>query len=248
MGPALVATSVGIAGAVLGVWLTGAHKRSRVVVPFSAGVLVGVALFFLLPELIVEIGWLRSVLLFAAGYLLLYALNRVYPVCPTCSHDHDHNACATILHGFAAPLITASAVHSFLDGWSIATAGEAVAVSIRLAVPVAIAVHKIPEGVALGGILRASIRSRWTTLGWCALAQGFTLVGGGLALALGPHLGTHWTTYPLAVAGGCFFYLGFHAVHEEWKRRGAGSAFVPALTGGAAAAVLQRGFHVIFGF
>jgi zinc transporter ZupT len=91
------------------------------------------------------------------------------------------------------------------------------------------------------------MRSRWTTLGWCALAQGCTVAGGGLGLALAPHMGSHWVTYPLAVAGGCFFYLGFHAVHEEWKRRGAGSAFVPALTGGAAAAVLQRGFHAIFG-
>ena len=243
-----MATAVGIGGAVVGLWLTGAHRRSRIVVPFSAGVLLGVALFFLLPELIADIGWLPSILLFGAGYLVLFTVNRyLYPVCPTCSHDHDHNACATVLHGFAAPLITASAVHSFLDGWSIATAGEAVAVGIRLAVPVAIAVHKIPEGVALGGILRASVRGRWATLGWCALAQGFTLVGGGVGLALAPHLGTRWVTYPLAIAGGCFFYLGFHAIHEEWKRRGARPAFAPAVAGGAAAAVLQRGFHLIFG-
>jgi len=244
----VVATLIGIGGALAGLWLTGAHRRSRVVVPFSAGVLLGVALFFLLPELIADSGWLTSVVLFAAGYLVLFVVNRyAYPVCPTCSHDHDHNACATVLHGFAAPLITASAMHSFLDGWSIATAGESVAAGIRLAVPFAIAIHKVPEGIALGGILRVSMRSRLATFGWCALAQGFTLVGGGVGLALAPWLGTNWITYPLGVAGGCFFYLGFHAVHEEWKRRGPVPAFMPALTGAAGAAFLQRSFHFLFG-
>ena len=68
--PAL-ATAVGLAGAVLGLWLTGLRQRARVVVPFSAGVLLGVALFGLLPELAVEIGWPVSLVLFAAGYGLL---------------------------------------------------------------------------------------------------------------------------------------------------------------------------------
>jgi zinc transporter ZupT len=228
--------------------LAGAHKRSRVAVPFAAGVLIGVALFFLLPELIAETGWAPALLLFGAGYFLLFAVNRyVYPVCPTCTHDHDHKACDTVLHGFAAPLITASAMHSLLDGWSIATAGEAVEAGIRLAVPLAIAAHKVPEGVALGGILRASVKSRWPAFGWCTAAQACTLAGGALGLALAPGLGSHWVGYPLAIAGGSFFYLGFHAVHEEWKRRGAVPAFAPALTGGVLAAVLQRGFHALSG-
>src|SRR5690348_18499215 len=87
-----LATIVGIAGAVLGLWLTGLRKRARVVVPFSAGVLLGVALFGLVPELANELGWASTVLLFAGGYGALLLVNRyVYPVCPTCSHDHDHS-------------------------------------------------------------------------------------------------------------------------------------------------------------
>ncbi len=50
MGAPIAATLVALAGAVLGMWLTDASKRARVVVPFSAGVLVGVAVFFLLPD------------------------------------------------------------------------------------------------------------------------------------------------------------------------------------------------------
>jgi len=153
--PAL-ATVVGLGGAALGLWLTGLRQRARVVVPFSAGVLLGVALFGLLPELAVELGWTISLVLFAAGYGLLLVINRfAYPVCPTCAHDHDHNACATELHGFAGPLIAAAAVHSFMDGWSVATVQLTVPLGLRVAVPLAVALHKLPEGIALGGILRA---------------------------------------------------------------------------------------------
>jgi zinc transporter ZupT len=248
--PAL-ATFVGLLGAVLGIWLTGLRQQARAVVPFSAGVLLGVALFGLVPELASEIGWRVTMLLFAMGYGALLLVNRfVYPVCPTCAHDHDHNACSTELHGFAAPLIVAATVHSFMDGWSVATVQLgvqlAVPLGLRVAVPLAVALHKLPEGIALGGILRASVGSRKLALGWAVLAEGSTLAGGVLGLVMGPHLGSEWITYPMGIAAGWLCYLGYHAVHEEWKRRGARPAFVSAAAGVAGAAVIQRGAEALF--
>ncbi|HWB84718.1 MAG TPA: ZIP family metal transporter [Bryobacteraceae bacterium] len=244
--PAL-ATLAGLSGAILGLWLTGMRRRANILVPFSAGVLLGVALFGLLPELIVEIGWRASLGLFGLGYALLLIINHyAYSVCPTCAHDHDHNACAIELHGFAGPLISAAALHSFLDGWSVATAQLAVPLGLRVAVPLAIALHKVPEGIALGGILRASVKSRPAALAWCALVEGATLVGGVAGLLMEPHLGTAWIMYPLGLTAGWLFYLGYHAVHEEWKRRGAAPAFVSALTGAAGAAIIQRGAEALF--
>jgi zinc transporter ZupT len=228
---------------VLGLWLTGLRRRARLVVPLSAGVLLGVVCFGLMPELIFELRWGPSLGLAAAGYFLLLTINRyAYPVCPTCSHDHDHNSCDTELHGFAAPLIGAAAVHSFLDGWSIATAQLAAPLGLRIAVPLAIAIHKLPEGISLGGILRAAVKNRRAALGWCIVAEGATFVGGAVGLAMGPHLGTRWITYPLGVTAGWLLYLAYHALHEEWRRRGT-PAFVSALTGMAGAAILQRVFH-----
>lgn len=237
---------VGLGGAALGLWLTGMRRRARAVVPFSAGVLLGVALFGLVPELAVEVGWTTSLLLFAAGYGLLTLINRFNPVCPTCAHDHDHNSCATELHGFAGPLVAAAALHSFLDGWSIATVQLTVPLGLRVAVPLAVALHKAPEGIALGGILRAAVKSRATALGWCTLAEGTTLLGGLLGLVMAPHLGTQWITYPLGITAGWLFYLGYHAVHEEWKRGGARPAFVSALSGVVGAAAIQRGAEALF--
>jgi zinc transporter ZupT len=242
---------VGVSAALVGVWLTGVQREAagalRLVVPFSAGVLLGVALFGVLPELALQAGWTTSLLLFGAGYGLLIAIDRfAYPVCPTCAHDHDHGSCSTELHGFAAPLIAAAALHSFLDGWSIATAQWAAPLGLRVAVPLAVALHKIPEGIALGGILRASVSSRPMALAWCILAEGSTLLGGVAGIVMAPRLGTAWILYPLGLTAGWVFYLGFHAVHEEWKRCGPAPAFVSALTGVAGAAVIQRGAEALF--
>jgi zinc transporter ZupT len=243
----LLAAIVGVAGAFLGLWLTGLRQRVRMMVPFSAGVLLGVALFGLLPELAEQTGWTFTVVLFVAGYALLVAINRfAYPVCPTCAHDHDHAGCATELHGFAGPLIAASALHAFLDGWSIATVQSTAPLGLRVAVPLAVMLHKLPEGIALGAILRASIPSRTAAMLWCTLAEGATLAGGVLGVVMAPHLGTQWILYPLGITAGWLFYLGYHAVHEEWKRRGAAPAFLSAGVGVAAAAIIQRGVEALF--
>ena len=243
----LLAAIIGIGGAALGLWLTGLRQRVQMMVPLSAGVLLGVALFGLLPELAEQAGWVASGILFAAGYGLLIAINRfAYPVCPTCAHDHDHTSCSTELHGFAVPLVAGAALHAFLDGWAIATVQSGATLGLRVAVPLAVTLHKLPEGIALGGILRASMRSRGAAMAWCGLAEGATLAGGVLGLAMSPHLGARWILYPLGITAGWLFYLGYHAVHEEWKRRGAAPAFLSALAGMAGAAIVQRGAEALF--
>jgi zinc transporter ZupT len=247
MAPSLAATATAICGGGLGLWMGGARGSSRLVVPFSAGMLLGVALFGLFPEMANQLGWAICLLLFAGGYGVLFAINRYgYPVCPSCSHDHDHNACTTVLHGFAVPLVSATAVHAFVDGWSMSSVQAIAPLGIRVTVPLAVGLHKIPEGIALGAILWASMRSRPAALAWCVAAESCTILGGALALVLAPRLGTAWILYPLAIAGGCFFFLGFHALHEEWKRRGAVPAFMPAITGAAGAAALQQWVHTLF--
>jgi len=247
IGPPLLATLIGVAGVFLGLWLTTAGRRTRLVVPFSAGVLLGVVLFGLLPELVEEIGWRITALFFAGGYGLLFLINRfVAPVCPTCAHDHDHRSCDAVLHGFAAPLIGAIMLHAFFDGWSVAAMQLSSQRGIRLAVAMAVALHKIPEGMALGAMARASVSSRSSAVFWSVLAESMTLVGGICGLAIAPQLGAAWITYPLALAAGWLFYLGAHAVHEEWKRRGPVPAFMTALTGAAGAAALQQGVQAWF--
>lgn len=210
---------------------------ARRMVPFSGGVLLGIAVFWVVPEMAEFFGWPGAILWVAAGFGALWVIDRyVYPVCPSCSPTHDHDHCATRLHGFAAPLLLAAGLHSFLDGWTLPAAQQS---DLGSAFVFGIAFHKLPEGLALAVIVRAAVNSRSRALVGCAVAESMTIAGALLEIALAPYLGMQWVHGLLAIAGGSFLYLGYHAVHSEYRRRGAMPAFVPALTGVAGSSVIR---------
>jgi zinc transporter ZupT len=239
----ILATLVAITSAGAGVALLGQGRHTRMLIPLSGGLLIGVAAFGLIPELVLDIGWIRGLALVAFGYLLLQGLDRfAFSVCPSCAHDHSHEGCAEPLHGFAGPLLAATTIHAFVDGWGL--------VAVRMgthtpgagtAFTAALLLHKIPEGLALGTILRASVGRAWTAFLLCALVETATIAGGGTGFWLTP---VEWVSYPLAIAGGTFLFLGVHAVDSDWKRRGARPAFIPAIAGAAGAALLQQGLRM----
>ncbi len=233
-----IAFAVALVGAIPGLYLNSIPRAAQAAIPFSGGILLGVSLFGLLPELAGELGWLRGLPVFAVGYVALHILDRYsFAVCPSCKHDHNHNDCAQPLHGFTVPLACAAAAHAFLDGWGLVSAQSGVSSGVKLVFPIAVMIHKLPEGLALGAILKASTKSRAGALGWCAAAESATVLGGLAGLELTPHLGSAWTNYPLAIAGGAFLYLGYHAIHGRWKT---------AIGGMAGAAVIQQGARVLF--
>jgi zinc transporter ZupT len=217
------------------VWLTGVSALARRIVPFSGGVLLGVAAFWVLPETARALQWTGAAACFLAGILLLWVIDRyVHPVCPTCSHSHDHDHCATRLHGFATPLLVAAALHATLDGWSIAASKE----TLGVAVLVAIGLHKIPEGLALGVIARSALKSPAAALAGCAAAEAATIAGALLERVAAPFFGEVWIHGLLALAGGSFLYLGYHAVHNEVQQRGV-PAMMPAFAGVAGTSVIR---------
>lgn len=237
--PAIWITFIAVLCAFAGVWLTSFSSLTRRLVPFGGGTLLGVGLFWVLPEMAESLAWPGALLWLASGCLLLGLVDRfVYPVCPSCSPAHDHEHCSTSLHGFALPLLIASALHASLDGWSASAAQQEQSL-LSMGFLTGIAAHKIPEGLALGVIARAALRSRRAAMMWCTLAQSATLVGAAAEGALAPYLGAQALHALLALAGGSFLYLGWHAVHGEFRRSGATPALVPALTGVAGSSVLR---------
>lgn len=211
--------ALGLAGAAVGLRLEGVPRLSHKLLTFSGLVLIAMGAFWLVPEIAVHYGMAGGLLWVAVGFALLWTVDRyVYPVCPSCSHTHEHEHCHEELHGFAVPLIVASGLHSFLDGWSM-LASQGGPERLRLAVVLAIGLHKIPEGLALGAILRASTKAEWRAWLGCILAQSMTVVGGACALWLAPRAGTQWVGGLLGLAGGSFIYLGYHAVEPELRRR-----------------------------
>lgn len=210
---------IAFAGAAAGVWFSGMPELSRRAIPLGGAVLIGVTVFWVLPELAQAFGWPVAAALILAGMLAVAAVDRyVYPVCPACSHSHDHDSCGTRLHGFASPLILAGMLHSLFDGWALASSYHDPAGHV---LSVGIAVHKLPEGLALGVILRAALPSRGQALAWAAVTQAATVAGGLLYQFAAPVLSARWISLLLAFAGGMFLYLGLHAMHGEWRRRAA---------------------------
>jgi zinc transporter ZupT len=199
-----LAFSVALAGAVAGLWMSLLPLGARVVILLSGALLVCVALFGLLPELIEETGWLRGVAAFAFCFSLTWWMDRRWG-----KHLHHHSVSEG---GFTVPLLIAAAVHAFLDGWGLASSGSGTSEGVRLVFPIAIVLHKAPEGLALGAIFRTASNSHFFAIALCCFAEAATFAGGWAGSYLTPKLGSAWTNYPLALAGGCFLYLGFHAV------------------------------------
>ena len=244
LAPTFVYTLVALFGLTLGgTWvgirLAGAPRVSRRVLPFSGGVLVGIAMFWVFPEIAQQYGWWGACCGIAAGFGLLWLVNRyLFAVCPACSHTHDHDVCTRRLHGFTAPPLAAASLHSFFDGWSLGVA-QSSAEGVRLAFLAGIAIHKLPEGIALGVLLLAGSGSVWKAWLSCAGVQSFMVAGGLLAVIAAPHLGPYWISSLLSIAAGTFIYLGYHAIESEYRARGMLTAFMPALTGAAGAAALR---------
>ncbi len=182
--------------------------------------------------------WPMAIVWIGTGAVMLALIDRfVYPVCPACSPVHDHHHCETRLHGFATPLLAAASLHALLDGWSVVSAQERTSFGGMLLL--GIAAHKVPEGLALGVIARASLASKAAAFAWCALAQSATLVGAVLATLFAPQMSEAALHILLAIAAGSFLYLGGHAIHGELQRSGRTRAVVPALTGVAGSSVLR---------
>ncbi|HYP14360.1 MAG TPA: hypothetical protein VEQ63_10595, partial [Bryobacteraceae bacterium] len=115
----LLATSAAFSA--LGVLLPAAQAFSRVLIPVSGVVLMLTSIAWVLPEVAETFGWPIAALAMAAATALLWLVDRyVYPVCPSCSHSHDHHSCSTRLHGFAVPMLIAVALHNLFDGWTVA--------------------------------------------------------------------------------------------------------------------------------
>jgi zinc and cadmium transporter len=202
LGPPIAAAAIAILSGLAGVALS-RGQRSRALIPISGILLVSVALFGLLPELMHTIGWLRTLVLAGTGYGLLAVLDhRGYAVCPSCSHGEK----------FAGSLVAATAFHAFVDGWGMAaTEGQA---AVGSAIAAAILLHKIPEGLALGTMLRASSATTFEAVGLLLSAELPTVLGGAAGLHAAPGA---WVNYPLAITGGTFLFLGSHAL-TGWFR------------------------------
>ena len=218
LGRVVLAFLLAVAGGAVSVAVGVSHQRLCALISLAAGTLLGVTLFTILPETAHAMTWWQLLLSLASGYAVFFLVSRyVYHVCPACAASHFDETTTHRFSEIASALIIALGLHSTLDGLALA-AGHEVHGKADMSMLLAVCVHKVPEGLALGALLLGAGFKRGPTVVWVAAVESTTVLGGVAGLLwLRPGI---WLDVVLAHAGGGFVFLAAHAVLGEMVKHG----------------------------
>lgn len=167
-----------------------------VLVGFGAGFMLAVALLAMLPAAMDARGGAVAVLV---GYLLVHLTQHT--LTPHFHYGEETHTEAMVSRGIGIWALVGLLPHSFFDGVAIAS-GFLGGHSLGVLVFTAVLLHKIPTGVSLASVMRASGNSRGRTMGAVVLIALATVLGG----AITPTFGV-LAEYGLAVAAGVTIYV-----------------------------------------
>jgi zinc transporter ZupT len=206
-----LAFAIAVGGGALGAYLGTSHKRLCALISVGAGTLLGVTLFGILPETMAKLHWWELLLAFASGYAVFSVISKyIFHVCPACAASHFDEATTHRFSEIASAMMLALAIHCTVDGLAMVANNEAESMII-----LAVCVHKIPEGLALGALLRGAGLSPRGILVRVAAVESTTILGGLIGLIFLPTVSNFWLSVALAHAGGGFVFLATHAVLGE---------------------------------
>ena len=205
----LIACATGAATMLGGIFALAYRDRFHAILGFSAGAVIGVAFFDLIPESVALIGGadqaFRALSWVAVGFVLYMMIDRFLVM-----HAHHHDDYQDEGHGhiqakrglFGAGSLS---VHSFLDGIAIGLAFQ-VSAGIGAIVAVAVLAHDFSDGINTVAIIMKNGGSKTRAFKFLALD------------AVAPILGivaTRFFTLPegvlgiiLAIFAGFFLYIG----------------------------------------
>jgi zinc transporter ZupT len=221
-GYVLLAFGLAVTGGALGASVGTSHKRLCALISLGAGTLFGVTVFAILPECLAGLAWWELALALASGYVLFAVISKyVYHVCPACAASHFDEATTHRFSEIASAMMVALAIHCTADGIAIAAGREAHAANIAggrildLSLVMAICVHKVPEGLALGALLLGAGLHRKGVIIRVAAVEATTLLGGVVGWLFLQRVDAAWLDAVVAHIGGGFIFLAAHAVLGE---------------------------------
>lgn len=195
------------------------NDRFHLVLGLSAGLLLGLVGFDLIPEVFElstsTFGGVRAVsIAFVGGFLLLHILEGIFgshePAESDYGHDHDHHNVTGTLGAIAM------AGHVFLDGIGIGVAFQ-VSTSLGLAVFLAVLVHAFSDGLNTVSMLVK--HGSWSKQSkWLLLVDAGARIGGaslGTYLALNDSL---LALYLALFAGFVIYIATSHILPEAHSR------------------------------
>ncbi len=181
---------------------------------FGAGVLLSAAFLHMMPAAIPDLGPSTGLFLLI-GYLLMTIIERF-----TMAHPCGEEACPNHRLGFTA--LFGLSVHSVIAGIALGVGLlEAQDISVSAALLAAILVHKVPETLALMGLLAASSWNKKRII----MALVFFSSMGPLGILLGTVLEVQspwFLSCALAISSGTFLYIAssdlLPQLHKKMKQ------------------------------
>jgi zinc transporter ZupT len=218
----VLAFALAVGGGALGASLGSSHQRLCALISLGAGTLLGVTVFAILPESLEALHWWGVLVAMGSGYAVFLVVSRyVYHICPACAASHFDEAAAHHFSEIAAAMMLALAIHCTADGLALAAGHEAEVTHapggrvLDFSLILAICVHKVPEGLALGALLLGAGFTRAQTMARIAAVESTTVLGGVLGWAFLHHISAFWLDAAVAHVGGGFLFLAVHAVFGE---------------------------------
>ena len=209
-----------LAGGILGLRIDPRSSKSlSCLLAFSAGMMISMICFDLMPEALEEAGLTIAVIGCALGVLLLLKFDGVFH-----HHDqqpdelddlhHHHHAMETVnnqkLTQLGLMMIASVALHNFPEGMAV---GSSALYEIKTGVRMALllALHNLPEGMGMIVPLRSGGVSRGKALLLVALSGLPTLIGGIAGVLLGS-ISPVFIGFTLAFAAGCMLYVTYYEI------------------------------------
>jgi zinc transporter ZupT len=184
------------------------QDRLHLILGFSAGAVIGVAFFDLIPEAISLTAPAQSaataLALVTVGFVAYMILDRT--VAPHGAHrDHGHDSDAAEPAWRRGALGAASlSIHSLLDGFAIGLAFQ-VSNSVGAIVAAAVLAHDFSDGINTVGVVLGRHGGSRLALGWLIVDAVAPVVGAALTLLL--NFREEVLGYGLALFAGFFIYI-----------------------------------------
>lgn len=190
-----------IATALGGLFASRFSDKLHLILGFSAGTVIGVAFFDLIPESFELAENSKSIipLLIAAGFIVYMIVDRSFAI-----HHHSEDHCANPGHKGEIGATTL-VIHSLIDGLIIGLSFK-VSVNVGWIVSSAVLVHKFSDGINTVSTLLSGGAHKKKALNWLVLAVIAPVVG--LLISQFIYLEKAQLGSILGFFAGLFIYLG----------------------------------------
>lgn len=179
--------------------------KLHLILGFSAGAVIGVAFFDLLPESINLASGAHSVeeiaLLMAVGFSLYLVIDRLFSLH---THEHEEHDCENESHNGKLGA-TALSIHSFLDGFGIGLAFK-VSPAIGWVVAAAVLAHDFSDGINTVSMILKNRGGRKEAFKWLLVDAAAPAIG--VLSTLFFSVSATTLGLVLAVFTGFFLYIG----------------------------------------